>query len=76
MKRREAVIVTPLKLEPRDFDSLKATVLAFLKRSSMSEVHDIKSQIDPTILGGFKVIVGSVVIDMSLERIIDEDTKG
>ncbi len=61
LKKAKALVISPVALEKTHVDRLKKV----LKSMTQKEI-DIESQIDPSLLGGFIVKVGSTVYDNSL----------
>ena len=75
--RTKVIVVTPLKLSGKDFDLLKKKVKSYLESVSLlGEETVFEEEVDPTILGGFKVKIGSVVFDLSLSGKIDKEIYG
>lgn len=60
-KKATAVVVAPVKLDARYAERLRNV----LKTLTQREI-DIESQVDPSLLGGFIVRVGSTIYDSSL----------
>lgn len=61
LKRETALVISPLTLEKNHVDRLKNTLKAITRKEI-----DIENQVDPSLLGGFIVKVGSTVYDSSL----------
>jgi len=61
-KKATAVVISPVTLDTRYADRLKAA----LKNLTKKEI-DIESQVDPSLLGGFIVKVGSTIYDSSIK---------
>ncbi len=62
LKKATAVVISPVTLEKNYIDRLKNVLKALTQREI-----DIESQLDPSLLGGFIVKVGSTVYDSSLK---------
>jgi len=60
-KKATAVVISPVTLDTSYTDRLKAA----LKELTKKDV-DIESQVDPSLLGGFIVKVGSTIYDSSI----------
>lgn len=61
-KKATAVVISPVTLNTNYADRLKAA----LKNLTKKDV-DIESQVDPSLLGGFIVKVGSTIYDSSIK---------
>jgi F-type H+-transporting ATPase subunit delta len=62
-----AEVVTAVPLSARQLDGVKAQL-----RSSLGKDPEIETRVDPTILGGLKVKVGSRLYDASLKTRLDQ----
>jgi F-type H+-transporting ATPase subunit delta len=62
LKKVRALVISPVTLEKNHIENLKSTLSTLTNRSV-----EIDSQIDPSLLGGFIVKVGSTVYDSSLK---------
>jgi ATP synthase F1 delta subunit len=62
LKRETAMVISPLTLEKKHIERLKNALRAITQK----EIN-IESQVDPSLLGGFIVKVGSTVYDSSLK---------
>lgn len=62
LKKATAFVISPVILERNHIDRLK-NVLKLLTRREI----DIESQVDPSLLGGFIVKVGSTIYDNSIK---------
>ncbi|MCK5286248.1 MAG: ATP synthase F1 subunit delta [Thermodesulfovibrionia bacterium] len=62
LKKASALLISPVALEQSHIDRLKNALRDLTKRDV-----DIDSKIDPSLLGGFIVKVGSTVYDSSLK---------
>jgi len=68
------VVVLPLKLGSGDFDLLTKKIASFLTAKSLIDSEPaFVQEVDPKILGGFKVLVGSVVLDLTLSGKIKKE---
>lgn len=65
MKRTQGVIVTPYKLDESSRDAILSTY------PSLKDM-EIENRIDPSLLGGFVLTIGSEIIDASLAGRLDQ----
>jgi ATP synthase F1 delta subunit len=62
LKKQTAVVISTVTLEERYISRLKSALKAMTQKDI-----EIESEIDPSLLGGFIVKVGSTVYDSSLK---------